>query len=142
MLRSSIKKICFLGLSSFAITTTPTYAQDFYKWVDASGSTHYTTTPPPKERGVNGKGKIKTYNSRVEQINTNRVSPTTTSVGSESLQSNTSIPVQPQPSTQNLEPESKQISLAPANIQPAPVPPSVKLPTTSGSDQDFSEIRK
>lgn len=24
------------------------HTQNFYKWVDANGSTHYTTTPPPK----------------------------------------------------------------------------------------------
>lgn len=35
--------------------------QDYYKWVDSHGSTHYTTTPPPKAKGVKTHGKIKTY---------------------------------------------------------------------------------
>jgi len=30
-----------------SIYPTTTYPQDFYKWVDASGSTHYSATPPP-----------------------------------------------------------------------------------------------
>lgn len=37
------------------------YAQDFYKWVDAHGSTHYTTTPPPKSKVIHQKGKVQTY---------------------------------------------------------------------------------
>jgi hypothetical protein len=30
-----------------SIYPATTYLQDFYKWVDAKGSTHYTATPPP-----------------------------------------------------------------------------------------------
>lgn len=136
MFSSSIKKICFLGLSGFAAVNTQVQAQDFYKWVDANGSTHYTTTPPPKMHGVNGKGKIKTYNSRVEQINTNRVLPTNSSA-----QPAPSTPVQPQQPTQNSSIENKAIQL-PSNIEPAPAPLPAKLPTTSGDDQNFNEIKK
>lgn len=35
---------CALGLS----LSTVGHAQNFYKWVDTKGSTHYTATPPPK----------------------------------------------------------------------------------------------
>jgi len=35
------------------------YAQDFYKWVDATGSTHYTVNPPPNH--VKKLGSISTY---------------------------------------------------------------------------------
>lgn len=42
-----------LGLSSVAS------AQNFYRWVDANGSTHYTTTPPPK--GSKNVGKVTTF---------------------------------------------------------------------------------
>ncbi|MDM1020870.1 DUF4124 domain-containing protein [Acinetobacter sp. VNK23] len=36
---------------SLILLATPSfgYAQDFYKWIDNNGSTHYTPTPPPKE---------------------------------------------------------------------------------------------
>jgi hypothetical protein len=40
-------------------SSTSLWAKDYYKWVDANGSTHYTTTPPPKN--AQKKGKIQTY---------------------------------------------------------------------------------
>nr|WP_324646380.1 DUF4124 domain-containing protein [Acinetobacter sp. MD2] len=46
-----------LTLSSVCI------AKDYYKWTDAHGSTHYSATPPPKEKGIKNSGKIKTYGS-------------------------------------------------------------------------------
>ena len=36
-----------------------TFAQQYYKWVDKNGSTHYTTTPPPK--GAKRLDKVSTY---------------------------------------------------------------------------------
>ena len=45
------------------LCTTQTQAQQYYKWVDANGSTHYTTTPPPK--GAKRLDKIATYGSSV-----------------------------------------------------------------------------
>lgn len=41
------------------------HAQDFYKWVDANGSTHYTSTPPPKN--AKRLGSISTYRNKIEQ---------------------------------------------------------------------------
>nr|WP_227504120.1 DUF4124 domain-containing protein [Acinetobacter sp. HR7] len=34
-------------------------ANEFYKWVDAKGVTHYTKTPPPKN--AKKTGKVETY---------------------------------------------------------------------------------
>ncbi|PWB15108.1 DUF4124 domain-containing protein [Acinetobacter sp. AM] len=51
---SSVAFTCALLYSS-----TSLWAKDYYKWVDANGSTHYTTTPPPKS--AQKKGKIQTY---------------------------------------------------------------------------------
>ncbi|WP_213069927.1 DUF4124 domain-containing protein [Acinetobacter soli] len=48
-------------LSSVAFTTNTLYAQSYYKWIDAQGSTHYTKTPPPK--GAKKQGKVDTYSS-------------------------------------------------------------------------------
>lgn len=53
-----LSSLCMLTLClGFAINITQ--AQDFYKWVDAQGSTHYTLTPPPKS--VQNMGQVKTY---------------------------------------------------------------------------------
>ena len=41
------------------------HAQDFYKWVDHNGSTHYTKTLPPKN--VKKLGSISTYQNTTEQ---------------------------------------------------------------------------
>lgn len=41
------------------------YAQDFYKWVDATGSTHYTVNPPPNH--VKKLGSVSTYSNSLEQ---------------------------------------------------------------------------
>lgn len=67
-------------LLSIACTTTMTHAKEYYKWIDAKGSTHYTTTPPPKN--AKKKGKIETYGttaSNAVQNNTatNTQTPTT-----------------------------------------------------------------
>ncbi len=45
---------------SLIFCTTQSYAEDFYKWVDANGSTHYTLTPPP----ANLKTKTKKIETR------------------------------------------------------------------------------
>lgn len=50
----------FVGMSLLALNTS-SFAKDYYKWVDAQGSTHYTTTPPPKAKGIKERGKIQTY---------------------------------------------------------------------------------
>ena len=41
------------------VATTATQAKQYYKWVDNKGSTHYTTTPPPKN--ARSKSKVNTY---------------------------------------------------------------------------------
>jgi hypothetical protein len=46
-------------MSTLIICSTSTFAKEYYKWVDSKGSTHYTTTPPPKTAKKHG--KIDTY---------------------------------------------------------------------------------
>ena len=55
-------KTSLILLATALASTAPqiAQAQKFYKWVDASGSTHYTTTPPPKN--AKKLGNINTYN--------------------------------------------------------------------------------
>ncbi|WP_373429843.1 DUF4124 domain-containing protein [Acinetobacter gerneri] len=43
----------------FIFCSTSSFAEDFYKWVDANGSTHYTRTPPPKN--IRHKTVVETY---------------------------------------------------------------------------------
>lgn len=49
---------CLVGMG-LAIGSTQSFAKTYYKWVDNQGSTHYTTTPPPK--AAKKQGKIDTY---------------------------------------------------------------------------------
>jgi hypothetical protein len=48
---------CILSSMAFCLTSLDLSAKEYYKWVDAKGSTHYTTTPPPKN--AQRKGKVK-----------------------------------------------------------------------------------
>lgn len=50
---SAIIAVCAVSISS------QVSAKEYYKWVDRNGSTHYTTTPPPKN--ARHQGKIDTY---------------------------------------------------------------------------------
>jgi len=59
MTSSFIKIGCMAACLSFSLTATTSFAKEYYKWVDSKGSTHYTTTPPPKS--AKKKGKVDTY---------------------------------------------------------------------------------
>lgn len=50
--------VCLVGMA-LAMGSTQSFAKTYYKWVDSQGSTHYTTTPPPKT--AKKKGKVDTY---------------------------------------------------------------------------------
>ena len=55
-----LKKISLIAsLCAFSLSSTAVFAQDYYKWVDSKGSTHYTKTPPPKN--AKKKTKVDTY---------------------------------------------------------------------------------
>ena len=59
---SSFIKIGFMAACfTFSLSSTTGFAKEYYKWVDTKGSTHYTTTPPPKS--AQKKGKVDTYGS-------------------------------------------------------------------------------
>lgn len=50
--------VCLVGME-LAMSSTQSFAKTYYKWVDNQGSTHYTTTPPPKT--AKKKSKVDTY---------------------------------------------------------------------------------
>ena len=59
---SSLIKMGFMTVGfAFSLSSTTAFAKEYYKWVDAKGSTHYTASPPPKS--AQKKGKIATYGS-------------------------------------------------------------------------------
>ena len=51
--------IATLVTAVLGMTMTTAHAKQYYKWVDSKGSTHYTTTPPPKS--ARSKAKVETY---------------------------------------------------------------------------------
>lgn len=62
---SWLNKSVLLG-STFVLglfSSNLSFAKEFYKWIDHKGSTHYTTTPPPKSS--QSRGKIDTYGYRI-----------------------------------------------------------------------------
>ncbi|WP_411909639.1 DUF4124 domain-containing protein [Acinetobacter towneri] len=54
-----IRLSCLSASLILIFATSAVSAKQYYKWVDANGSTHYTTTPPPKT--AKKKGKVDTY---------------------------------------------------------------------------------
>ena len=53
---------CLVGMG-LAMGSTQSFAKTYYKWVDSQGSTHYTTTPPPKTAKKKGEyGVLKPTN--------------------------------------------------------------------------------
>lgn len=59
-MKNHVRRLSYLSASLMLILgTSAVSAKQYYKWVDANGSTHYTTTPPPKT--AKKKGKVDTY---------------------------------------------------------------------------------
>ena len=55
-------------------------AREYYKWVDANGSTHYSKTPPPKN--AKKQGRVETFGTKSSTVATtqtpqNEPTPTT-----------------------------------------------------------------
>ncbi|MDC5235201.1 DUF4124 domain-containing protein [Acinetobacter baumannii] len=48
--------------TAILLCSSQSQAQQYYKWMDQSGSTHYTMTPPPK--GAKHLNKVSTYGSQ------------------------------------------------------------------------------
>ena len=89
----------YLKTGLYAIATTAlllgssqNYAQQYYKWVDAQGSTHYTTTPPPKS--AKKKGQVDTYGWH--NSHSANAAPSTPSPAPQDTQPPVSIPQLPQ----------------------------------------------
>ena len=73
--------ICLLSSALFlSLSSTSTMAREYYKWVDANGSTHYSKTPPPKN--AKKQGRVETFGTKSSTVATtqtpqNEPTPTT-----------------------------------------------------------------
>ena len=66
MKSSYLKTILYTATTTaLLLGSSHNYAQQYYKWVDANGSTHYTATPPPK--GAKRLDKVSTYGSNIQR---------------------------------------------------------------------------
>ena len=93
-----------LAFISVSLFTTQSFAKQYYKWVDANGSTHYTTTPPPKN--VKKQGKVETYgaarNTYVAPTSNNTSTPPNNDTNQQSNQQQ-NLPVASAPVVQNVQ---------------------------------------
>ena len=90
------------------VGVSASHAKQYYKWVDSKGSTHYTTTPPPKN--ARSQSKVNTYGYHGDSTPTNSAP--------------TAQPHTPQNQLQNGQPQGTQ------PVTPAPVvnPPNTQQP--------------
>ena len=87
-------KISYLKTSLYTVFTitllvcsSQNYAQQYYKWMDAHGSTHYTTTPPPK--GAKHVNKVSVYGDNTQTTPAQTTKNTNTVVQPDHTQQNT-----------------------------------------------------
>ena len=60
---SYLKTSLYIAVTTaILLCSSQSQAQQYYKWMDQSGSTHYTTTPPPQ--GAKHLNKVSTYGSQ------------------------------------------------------------------------------
>jgi len=107
------------------VGVSASHAKQYYKWVDSKGSTHYTTTPPPKN--ARSQSKVNTYGYHGDSRPANPA-PTTQPNASQNQPQNGqpqgTQPVTPAPVVNP--PNTQQPNVAPQNEQNTP--PSLATP--------------
>ena len=118
-----IKKnaISMLVLSTLALSSTSSFAKEYYKWTDSKGSTHYTTSPPPKNAKKHG--KIDTYGQTASTQHTAASNSANSSTEVASSQNNT-VQSQQQP-----------VNFVQQNQAPRPEVNTAQQPRTSDPQQ-------
>lgn len=107
------------------VGVSTSYAKQYYKWVDSKGSTHYTTTPPPKN--ARSQSKVNTYGYHGDSRPTNpapTAQPNASQNQPQNGQSQGTQPVTPAPVVNP--PNTQQPNVAPQNEQNTP--PSLATP--------------
>lgn len=97
-------------------SSSQNHAQQYYKWVDASGSTHYTATPPPK--GAKRLDKVTTYGSH--------------NYSSSNATSTTTQPTQMPQSDINQQNNSSTTNMPTDNSKPVPTVEAPSVSSNSG----------
>jgi len=107
------------------VGVSTSYAKQYYKWVDSKGSTHYTTTPPPKN--ARSQSKVNTYGYHGDSRPTNpapTAQPNASQNQPQNGQPQGTQPVTPAPVVNP--PNTQQPNVAPQNEQNTP--PSLATP--------------
>lgn len=109
------------------VGVSTSHAKQYYKWVDSKGSTHYTTTPPPKN--ARSQSKVNTYGYHGDSRPTNPA-PTAQPNASQNQPQN-----QPQNQSQNQSQNRQPQSAQP--VTPAPVvnPPNTQQPNVAPQNE-------
>lgn len=121
-------------ISTGAGLSQPLLAQQYYKWVDRKGTTHYTTTPPPKT--AKKKGKVETYGwHNSAPLNTNQ--PNTQDSQAVALPQNMQTPqVNSVPSSNSQQSNSQQNGQTQAiPVLPAAAPQTLATPSENVNQQ-------
>jgi len=103
------------------VGVSASHAKQYYKWVDSKGSTHYTTTPPPKN--ARSQSKVNTYGYHGDSRPANPA-PTASQNQPQNGQPQGTQPVTPAPVVNP--PNTQQPNVAPQNEQNTP--PSLATP--------------
>lgn len=103
------------------VGVSASHAKQYYKWVDSKGSTHYTTTPPPKN--ARSQSKVNTYGYHGDSRPANPA-PTASQNQPQNGQPQGTQPVTPAPVVNP--PNTQQPNVAPQNEQNTP--PSLTTP--------------
>ena len=101
------------------VGVSASHAKQYYKWVDSKGSTHYTTTPPPKN--ARSQSKVNTYGYHGDSRPTNpapTAQPNTSQNQPQNGQPQGTQPVTPAPVVNP--PNTQQPNVAPQNEQNTP----------------------
>ena len=101
------------------VGVSASHAKQYYKWVDTKGSTHYTTTPPPKN--ARSQSKVNTYGYHGDSRPTNpapTAQPNTSQNQPQNGQPQGTQPVTPAPVVNP--PNTQQPNVAPQNEQNTP----------------------
>ena len=94
-------------LATLTFVSTANFAQDYYKWVDSQGTTHYTKTPPPKSS--KNLGKVATqgfHNSAPTKVIETEVPAVQQPIVVQPVPANPSTPSEA-PATEEVEPSKK-----------------------------------
>lgn len=100
-----------IGLLLTLGVTAPSFAKEYYKWVDQNGSTHYSETPPP--RNAKHKTTVTTYGHNVSSSASAAAPANTTPTNTTTAAPTNEVPHTDQQSEANAALQKGQLERAP-----------------------------